>query len=351
MALAWAESHRSEILWVDGYQALTRADFNASFVFPLLQLVESRFDTVVSLRHFCESHHDGSDKYLVMMQSLVWQFLRHNPSIAQRKKASLDRERTSTTQGLWIILSELLEESKAKCVFLVIGGMDSLVNDNPNSRGLMTDMVDEFHGLMDTKAQLVKVILTRGLPQPQTTTTDHLYSLVVHKHQETPKRTLSFDAMQSRLPVISLQLTEIQEKRCQNVSFMQLPMLYTPGSILYTQERDSLRAFVVSELSGMEQTLSGSYRALKIRAWCVDHDGTYICKRYHDFEVSYFSGRWNAATLKYIPAGYLPDESTRRQELITRGRQYWSFGSGHHYRQVKRNKVSSISFSVIQTRC
>lgn len=148
MALAWAESHRSEILWVDGYQALTRADFNASFVFPLLQLVESRFDTVVSLRHFCENHHDGSDKYLVMMQSLVWQFLRQNPSIAQRKRASLDRERTSTTRGLWVILSELLEESKAKCVFLVIGGIDSLVNDSSNPRGLMTDMINQFHGLI-----------------------------------------------------------------------------------------------------------------------------------------------------------------------------------------------------------
>lgn len=38
IALAWAESLRSDIIWIDGYQLLTRADFNACFAFPLLQL-------------------------------------------------------------------------------------------------------------------------------------------------------------------------------------------------------------------------------------------------------------------------------------------------------------------------
>lgn len=58
MALAWAESRRSEILWVDGYQLFTRASFNASFVYPLLQLVESSFESVVTLRHFCQDSHE-----------------------------------------------------------------------------------------------------------------------------------------------------------------------------------------------------------------------------------------------------------------------------------------------------
>lgn len=35
-AVAWAESRKSDILWIDGSEVLSREDFNASFVFPLM---------------------------------------------------------------------------------------------------------------------------------------------------------------------------------------------------------------------------------------------------------------------------------------------------------------------------
>lgn len=286
MALAWAESQRSEILWVDGYQILTRADFNASFVFPLLQLVEGKYEQVVTLRHFCESHHGTPDKYLLMMQALVFQVFQQNPSIAERKKASLMRDKTSKIHALWDLLSELLEDVQAQCVFLVIGGIDNLFRDTPDARDTRKDMVDRFHDLMDTKGRFVKVTLTLGLPQPKSAAVEGLSSLAVYRHQAAPTRTLSFDAMQNILPTMSLQLIEIQEKRCQNVGFAQLPMLYTPGSIIYVQDRKRLQAFVVFELSGMEQTPFGGYRPLRIRAWSVDHNGVYFCKQFHDFQVA-----------------------------------------------------------------
>ncbi|KAL1877958.1 hypothetical protein Daus18300_002312 [Diaporthe australafricana] len=335
MALAWAESHRSEILWVDGYQLLSRANFNASFVFPLLQLVESSFESVITLRHFCQVRHDRSDPYLIMMQDLVSQLLRQNPSVAQRTKASMTRDMTSSTEGLWTLFSDLLEKIKAQCVFLVVGGIDSLVENGLDARETRSDIVDHLHALTETR--LVKVMITLDIPQPDGVTLDNVSSLTIFRHQADPKRTLSFDSMQNSLPLLSLQLTEIQEKRCRRVSFMQLPMIYTPGSIIYTHDGKYLRAFVVSELSGMSQTFSRGYDPLHIRAWSVDHNGTYICKRYHEFQVSYFIGLREIASMAYVPAGYLQDEIARREELVARGRLYWSMGSGSHHKMITKD--------------
>lgn len=250
----------------------------------------------------------------------------------------MTRDMTSSTQGLWILFSDLLGKIQAQCVFLVIGGIDNLVDNGPNSQEIRKDIVDHLHVLTETR--LIKVILTLEIPQPQGSSVENISSLAVYRHQTGQKRTLSFDSMQSSLPVLSLQLTEIQEKRCRKVSFLQLPMVYTPGSIVYTREGKYFRAFVILELSGMDQTPSGTHDPLRVQAWSIDHNGTYICKRHHVFQVSFFLGQQDMATLRYVPAGYLPDELARRKELVARGRLYWSMGSGSHHKAITKDDVS-----------
>lgn len=334
LAQAWAESRKSGILWVDGYQLLSRVNFNASFVLPLVQLVEGNFGSVITIRHFCKAQGQvqKSSSHLLMMQDLVTRLLRQNPSVAQRKKSSITKENTSTTPALWDLFSELLEEVQAQCVLLIIGGIDSLVEDDLNARNNRTEMIDRLQSLTETR--LVKVIPTLGLPQPQAPTVESISSLTIYRHRGATKRTISFDSvsMQNSLPVLSLQLAEIQEKRCQRISFVQLPMIYTLGSIIYTQNDKHLQACVVSELSGMEQVMPGTFAPLRIRAWSIDHNQTYLCKRLREFEVPFFPGHRQPSLLKYVPAGYLPDEVATREKLIERGRVYWSMASGVHHR-------------------
>lgn len=339
IALAWAESLRSEMIWVDGYQLLTRADFNACFIFPLLQLVESKFDKVITLRHFCEGARAQSDQYLVMMQSLVSQFLRNNPSIAQRKRAVLSRERTSSITGLWSLVAELLEASNTQCTILIIGGIDHLLGHDDNAKSTIRDMTDQLHVLLGT-ASIIKIVVTQGLPEPQRSTVEGISSLAVSNHRVETKRTFSFDAIQSSLPVMSMQLTEIQERRCRSVNFMQLLMLYTPGITIYTYDESKLRAFVVSSLS--EQVRAGQYVTLLIRAWSIDHDGTCVCKRYHDLEVNYFAGQKEVKDLKYVPAGFVSDEASQREALAIRGRLYWSLSYGGNYRCIMNKQVIKV---------
>lgn len=74
--LAWAESRKSEILWINGNEVLSRADFNMSLVCPLILVGNSHFDSFARLQHFCEQARGDTDPYVVMMQDLVAQLLR-----------------------------------------------------------------------------------------------------------------------------------------------------------------------------------------------------------------------------------------------------------------------------------
>ncbi|KAF8856386.1 P-loop containing nucleoside triphosphate hydrolase protein [Acephala macrosclerotiorum] len=104
-------------------------------------------------------------------------------------------------------------------------------------------------------------------------------------------------------------------------------MLYPANSAIYTNEEGRFRAYVVAELSGMDARPSGRYGQLQIRAWAIDHNGKYFTKRYHTLAVSQFAGEKEIVNLKYIPAGYLPNEASVRAELILRGKKYWKLGS------------------------
>lgn len=334
-ALAWAESNKSQLLWVDGNQILSRTDFNASFAFPLLLIGESNYETVLILRHFCEESPSRSDQYLVMMQALLFDLFLQNPSVYNKKKESITREQTCNTSSLWDLLLACLDEVQTHCVFIVIGSIDRLTNTNTMTEDVRESVIGRFKALMDDKKRLIKIILTTSLTQPPEATIEAYSSLIGFPSPQNPKRTLSFDAMQNDLPLISQRLTDVQEKRCKSVKFTEIPMLYPPGIIIYVGDGSQRRAFVVSELSGMDPRPFGAFGPLCIRAWSVDHNGVYFCKQYHDFTVPQFSGRRDIAQLKHIPTGYLPEESARRKEIIKRGRLYWTLGSYMHYMQVE----------------
>lgn len=136
IALSWAESLKSNILWIDGNDAFTRADFNASFVSPLLLVGESNFEKFITIRYYCEQQHGEAEQYLVLMQALLSQLLHQYPSAVQRHKPSITRDKTSTTEGLWALLMELLLDVEVQCVFIVIGGLDHLANDSSGAEDL-----------------------------------------------------------------------------------------------------------------------------------------------------------------------------------------------------------------------
>jgi hypothetical protein len=176
-ALAWAESNKSQILWVDGNQILSRADFNASFAFPLLLIGESNYETVLILRHFCEHGPGKSDQYLVMMQALLFDLFLQNPSVYDTKKEFITRNQTCNTSGLWDLLLACLHEVQTHCVFIVIGSIDHLTNSTTMAEDARESVIGRFKALMlswTTKKDLSRSFLqqvSRSRPKQQLKTT------------------------------------------------------------------------------------------------------------------------------------------------------------------------------------
>lgn len=342
MAMAWAESRKSEILWINGNEFLSRENFNASFVCPLMFVGESHFDTFIKIQHFCEDINGQNDPYLVMMQDLVAQVLRQHTLISQQQRATITRERTSMTEGLWEILLELISGPELSCVFIIVGGIDQIATRSSRPGEVRTEIVHRFRALTTDTPNVIKIMFAMGFFQSTTTSVESISSLVRARHPEVQHRRLSLDGLQSAFSnqLMSQHLKDIQEGRCRNIAFAETPLLYTPGTMVYTQDNETLTAFIVSERSGMEARPLGTFGPLCLRVWSLDHDGQQICKRYRDLAINYFVGRRDISSLACIPSGYLPEEMTKRRQMISRGQKYWSYASGVHYVETRSQSVS-----------
>lgn len=344
-AMAWAKSRKSEILCIDGSQVLSREDFNASFVFPLMLVAESLLSSFVKAQHFCAAgSRGGSDAYLIMMQDVVAQVLRQLPSVSLRLMTTVSREATSTTEKLWDLLSKIISESEVQCVFLIIGGIDHIASNSSRPNETRTEVVQRLQTLSPDDQKVVKIIVTGSMAQPQNKSVEDMSSLIRARHPQSPRRRLTLDGLEGTLSsaLMSQRLTASQERRCRDVQFTELPMLYTPGTVIYTQDDATLEAFIVSEMSGMEPRPFGSFAPLRLRVWSVDHDGKGTCKRYQDFVINHFPGRRLIVNLTYVPSGYLPDEVEKRKHIIERGHRYWSYNSGVHSVDIRSNRVSTV---------
>lgn len=340
--MAWAESRKSEILWINGNEALSREDFNASFVCPLMLVGESHFETFIKVQHFCEEASGETDLYVVMMQDLVAQVLRQYASISTQRRATITRERTSTTKGLWELLIGLISGIDISCTFLLIGGIDHVVARSSRPVEMRAEIVHRFRALTNDSHKVVKIMVAMGFFQSTTTSVENISSLVRARHHQDRRRRLSLDGLQSAFPgqLMSQHLMDIQEGRCRNIAFTELPLLYTPGTMVFTRDNDKLTAFIVSEMSGMETKPFGSFSPLRLRVWSIDHDRQQICKRYQDLVMNHFVGRRNISSLACVPSGHLPEEMTKRKHIISRGRKYWSYMSGVHYVEIQSRNVS-----------
>lgn len=341
MAIGWAESHTSEILWINGNEALSREDFNGSFVRPLMLVGESHYDTFIRLQHFCEHTSSNTDPYMVMGQDLVSQVLRQHTTISPEQRMAITRERTCTTQGLWEIFLELIASLEVPCVFLIIGGIDHMVARSSQPEHMRAELVDRFRALTTDAHHMFKIMVAMGFfqsPKPSFENVSSLVSACPHRNRY---RRLSLDGLQSAFgPSTSQILADIQERRCRNIAFIEMPLLYPPESIVYTQDEGKLTAFIVSELGGMEPRSFGSFTHLRLRVWSIDHDSRQVCKRHHEISIDYFPGRRDISDLACVPSGYLPDEITRRRHIIARGQKYWSYISGVHYVEIRTSRVS-----------
>jgi hypothetical protein len=342
--MAWIESTKSELLWIDGNNLLRRHDFNASFTDPLLNLGQSNCERYLILRHFCgDSYSEPRTGYRTLIQALIRQIFKQRPDVWKSKAALLTRERAGDIHKLWGLFVECLREVQVECIFIVIDSIDYLDPKGSDSAGKNDGAIvlKQLNDLVEDPTIMIKVLLTAALAQEMQASAQGKSALIAYQSasQLGPRRKLSLDIMQNDFALVPHKLVEIQEKRANTIKFAELPMLYPANSTIYTREDGRFRAYVVAELAGMDPRPFGQYGQLQIKAWSIDHNGKYFTKRYHNLTVSQFAGEKGITSLKYVPAGYLPNEVSIRSDLIKRGKNYWKWGSEICYMQYTSEKV------------
>jgi hypothetical protein len=344
----WLESTRSELLWVDGNHILPRQTFNASFAVPLLIFGEGKFETCLVLRHFCGDNASiQRTNYRTLMQSLLRQLLKQRTDVWKAMAGEFTEANARDVRTLWDLFVKCINMAKADCTFIIVDGIDYLAAETMDNGRLDEQefVVKELTKLVEQQqpSPLIKVLLTASLSEAahmtlQSSSSAFLASMSTALTRE-PRRSLSIRIIENELALIPQKLLDIQEKRCTTVRFAELLMLYPVNSTVYTYEDGALRAFVISELSGMEERAFGSYAPLVLRVWAVDHDGKHFVRRCYDLKVKQFAGEMQIAKLQYIPGGYLPDEHLHRRKLIKRGRRYWKLGGEVHVMHCQTAEV------------
>ena len=325
-AMAWIESSSSQLLWIDGNSVLRWSVCSMSFTAPLLVLGESIHETVLVLRHHCGDHTSHQAKnYRHLIQALLYQIFEKHPAVFNRRKTSLTREGASNVSVLWDIFVTCLEDVDADCTFIVIDNIDMLGTASSIDRDDGSIVIHKLNVLVEDQTKLVKVLLTASLAR------DHTSSSAGRAALTMPRRRESLNILQDGLALVPYKLIEIQQGRCKAISFSEITMLYVPNTTVYTMEDGELQAFIVAELSGMESRSFEVYDPLQLRVWSIDHDGTNITRRVQYLTVPQYSGQRAIKSLRYIPAGYMPNESEQRKQLVARGRLWWKYSSGVHH--------------------
>ena len=180
---------------------------------------------------------------------------------------------------------------------------------------------------------------------------DEPYMILFHNrralagHAETlegePRRHLDhlLEFMRSEAPNVSQKLDELERGITESIDFNTIWLLYRPGTTVYSLEEQEWRAFKTGSLERSQQSILGSRSFIDVETTWVEfaQSGDTLAKASEFSTIEYFEGTRQIADLKLVPSNYLRDEARIKQEIIERGRHYWSYHSEPFFQEYIGN--------------
>ena len=321
---------------------------DSTFAVPVLRDAQNNFESVLLVRHFCGDYGASNRKNTpqTLVQGFISQVIRQHASHFSQRPGMYGKERFAQALGsldnLWALFLECLVEVKTHCVFVVIDSIDSLQDEDSISASHGSDielLIAKLNDLAKTEKIVAKILLTTSFTEPAKESSKPISTAV---GLLVPQRRLSLDSMQQENQAIRLKLSEIDEGRCQRVTWPQILLLYRVGTTIFSAKDKETRAFVVCELGGgTKSSTPGRFEPWSIHCWSIDHDGQVFVQRYHDISIPQYSGQREVTKLEFIPSGYVKDEVQIRQRLLERGREFWNYTSGCHHREYAGDKFTA----------
>lgn len=174
---------------------------------------------------------------------------------------------------------------------------------------------------------------------------------------------LLLDFLREQWPKASEKSEQIDQKAIKEISYNDLWLLYSPGTIIYTKKGGEWCAYKVHQLGGFHRLGEDLFTALQIECFfsCFDATGTSLKTSSTFVSVSYYSGTRTIGSLEFVPAGYMPDASIG-EALTVRGQRYWEYRDKGHFQNytgtawptstpevsVARNKIPTNLVDMLQ---
>lgn len=170
--------------------------------------------------------------------------------------------------------------------------------------------------------------------------------LVAGERKEHLQLLLSF--LKEQLPVASQKLDEIEHGTLVEIGYEEQWLLYSPGSVVYTEEDREGRALKVRMLRDYKKSANGLFIPIELECAFMqfDKNGRELEQLFSRYRLAPFAGSHLLKALQFIPAEHIPDKEQVREALIARGLIYWSYRSEAHFREYSRDAGLNSQVSV-----
>ncbi|KAI2465337.1 P-loop containing nucleoside triphosphate hydrolase protein [Annulohypoxylon bovei var. microspora] len=134
--------------------------------------------------------------------------------------------------------------------------------------------------------------------------------------------------IKKKKPLTWEKLDEIEAKKCYNIAFKDLWLLFPPGKTVFSRDDGAWRAYKVGRVDIYPESDSEN---ISIHCWFLDFDnnGQWLVPHEKVFHVPSYSSEQPIINLNVIPDWYF---GNLEDMLIERGKNYLSYGSNVFYR-------------------
>ncbi|KAI0890999.1 P-loop containing nucleoside triphosphate hydrolase protein [Annulohypoxylon nitens] len=148
-----------------------------------------------------------------------------------------------------------------------------------------------------------------------------------------------FSFIQKKSPLTWEKLNEIDERRCCEIAFKDLWLLYPPGRTVFNWDDGAWRAYKVDRVEIMSESTS---EKMLVHCFFLDFDktGKWLVPQAKTFHISPYSSERPIKSLDVIPDWYYDKLG---ESLIERGQLYWNYGRGVFYKRYDGDAWPRVS--------
>ena len=178
---SWVESHRSELLWIDGYRS--QPDWTTSFAVDLIDAAKENGNVVL---HYICSEHNVSSEFnhpTIWVKTFVFQLIQQRSDFfnIDQQKSILGRLLAVQNNfgSLWQVLVDCLQGMNVGFIYVVVNNVD-MTYGSPTIRKEVQSLIRGLHQLARLEKRVIKILVTSRQSSSDLISAEDPETAVVH---------------------------------------------------------------------------------------------------------------------------------------------------------------------------